>query len=67
MDSTRWIKIKDLFMTAFDLPEPERAAFLATCGADLLPEVERLLRADIDAGEFIKFMPGVTIESSVRS
>ncbi len=53
MDSTRWIKIKELFMTAFDLPEHERAAFLATCDADLRPEVERLLRADIDAGEFI--------------
>jgi non-specific serine/threonine protein kinase/serine/threonine-protein kinase len=53
MDSTRWTQIKDLFMTAFDLPEPERAAFLATCDADLLPEVERLLRADMDAGEFI--------------
>ena len=53
MDSIRWTKIKDLFMRAFDLPEPERAAFLATCDADLRPEVESLLRADIDAGEFI--------------
>ena len=53
MDSTRWIKIKELFMTAFDLPDDERAAFLNTCDADLRPEVERLLRAEIDAGEFI--------------
>ena len=53
MDSTRWIKIKELFMTVFDLPDDERAAFLDKCDADLRPEVERLLRADIEAGGFI--------------
>ena len=53
MDSTRWINIKELFMTAFDLFGDERSVFLDTCDADLRPEVERLLRADLDAGGFI--------------
>ncbi|HEV8590590.1 MAG TPA: hypothetical protein VGQ55_00700, partial [Pyrinomonadaceae bacterium] len=53
MDSARWIKIKELFMAAFDLPDDERAAFLDTCDANLRTEVERLLKADVEAGEFI--------------
>src|SRR5262245_62151314 len=53
MDSARWSKIKDVFMKAFDMSGDERDAFLDKCDADLRPEVERLLRAAVNAGEFI--------------
>src|SRR5258708_1484621 len=53
MDSARWIEIKELFMTAFDLSGEERAAFLDNCEADLRPELERLLKADVEGGDFI--------------
>ncbi|MGH9948732.1 MAG: serine/threonine protein kinase, partial [Pyrinomonadaceae bacterium] len=53
MDSNRWAMIKELFNETLDLPESERTAFLNTCDADLRGEVEQLLRADRDAGQFI--------------
>lgn len=53
MDSARWIKIKELFVAAFDLAGDERSAFLATCDQDLRLEVEQLLNADAAAGDFI--------------
>ena len=53
MDSTRWIRIKELFMTAYDLPDESRTEFIERCDADLRPEVEKLLRAEIEADQFI--------------
>jgi len=53
MDSARWNRIKKLFMKVFDMSAEERAAYLDKCDADLRPEIEKLLKADGEAGEFI--------------
>lgn len=52
MTPNRWQQIMRLFNEALDLPEPERADFLAeSCGEDekLRQEVENLLQADAQA------------------
>src|SRR5918992_3416730 len=57
MSPERWQQVEEIFSEAVDLPAgEERAALLdARCGADaeLRREVENLLRADEEAGEFI--------------
>lgn len=57
MSPERWKQIEDIFGEAVDLPAgAERASLLAErCGADseLRAEVEKLLAADEEAGEFI--------------
>jgi len=52
----RWERVKELFHGALDRQEGERAGYLAAaCGDDreLRAEVERMLRAHGDAGEFL--------------
>lgn len=49
-----WERVQEIFLAAADLPEAERAAFLAAACLDdseLKAEVESLLRADTTAGE----------------
>ncbi|MGI8641126.1 MAG: protein kinase domain-containing protein [Pyrinomonadaceae bacterium] len=53
MNPTEWQKIKDLFNATFDLPESERAGFLAERDEDLCREVEKLIKADEEAADFI--------------
>ncbi|MEP6900522.1 MAG: serine/threonine-protein kinase [Actinomycetota bacterium] len=53
MNSTEWQKIKDIFGTTLDLPASERAGFLETCADDLRREVEKLLKANDEANDFI--------------
>jgi eukaryotic-like serine/threonine-protein kinase len=57
MSPERWQQVEEIFSEAVDLPAgPERAAYLAEkCGADagLRSEVERLIAADEQAGDFI--------------
>ena len=53
----RWREIEEVLDGALDLPPDERAAFLkSACGADveLRDEVDRLLRANDHAGEFLE-------------
>lgn len=48
--------MEQIFLTAVELPEADRAAFVAhACGADagLLAEVEALLQADREGGSLI--------------
>ncbi len=55
--SDRWREIEQVLDRALDLPADARAAFLeSTCGADvaLRDEVERLLRANDRAGDFLE-------------
>ncbi len=55
-----WLRIKELFHDALELEPAERAAFLNTsCGDEpaVRAEVERLLAAHGDAGEFIEQSP----------
>lgn len=53
MDSTEWQEIKRLFLTANDLPEQERVDYLSGCSEDVRIKVEKLLKADKDAKNFI--------------
>jgi serine/threonine-protein kinase len=55
-------RVADLFEQALDLPVEERNAWIAdACGADtsLRTELERLLRADARAGEFMERPPAL--------
>ncbi len=56
MTPERWKKITELYQSALDVETRERRDFLArACGEDttLLREVQSLLNADADAGDFI--------------
>lgn len=53
MKSDEWEKIKEVFNAALDLPETERAVFLANCDKDLRLRVEKLLNSDEKAEGFI--------------
>ncbi|MDQ3805190.1 MAG: protein kinase, partial [Acidobacteriota bacterium] len=56
MSPERWKQVEEIFGRALDLPHEAREKFLTeACGADagLRAEVERLLRADAEAGGFI--------------
>jgi serine/threonine-protein kinase len=58
----RWTRIKTLFHAALDRAPGERQAFLAeACGTEeeLRAEVDRLLAAHADAGDFIERSPAV--------
>src|SRR6185295_10641552 len=48
-----WEKIKEVFNAVLDLPETERAAFLANCDKELRRKVEKLLNSDGKAEDFI--------------
>src|SRR5688572_18993112 len=57
---TDWPRVKELFHGALEREPAERAAFLsASCGDDagVRAEVERLLLAHENAGEFIESSP----------
>ena len=66
-------RVAELFELAIDLPRAERAAWLAAqCGDDtaVRAELERLLRADDQAGGFMERPPALVsavIEASTRS
>ena len=53
----RWRQVEELFRQAIELPEDQRPAFLSAAAddhpPDLLQEVERLLTADREAGQFL--------------
>src|ERR1044072_8652632 len=53
MNPTEWQKIKQIFNQTLDLPENERAGFLANVDKALHDEVKNLLKAHEDADEFI--------------
>ena len=60
MNAERWARIKTLFTAALDLPATERGALLAREGADdaaLIAEVESLLAAHEQPGEFLDSVP----------
>jgi eukaryotic-like serine/threonine-protein kinase len=68
MSTSRWARVDRLFSDALDLPEPERAGFLArACGPDedLRAEVEALL-AGVEAAEdyFEARSPGLLLGPS---
>ena len=54
MKTTEWTEIKEVFNAALDLSEPERSAFLNNCREDLRLEVEKLLKANDGAKDFIR-------------
>src|SRR5262245_17295858 len=57
MDAKRWGQIKEIYDRALDLRDEEREGFLAeACGGDddLRREVESLLAAHEDAGQFLQ-------------
>lgn len=53
MNSAEWQKIKKVFNGAMDVPGQERAAFLSKYDDGLRLEVEKLINANDDAGDFI--------------
>lgn len=53
MDSTEWENIKEVFLTALEMPEQKRAEYLAECDEHVRARVEKLLRADKNAESFI--------------
>ena len=57
MTPERWRRINDLFEAVCTLPRAERPAWLERCGADdsiLQAEIERLIRADERADDFLE-------------
>jgi len=57
MDALTWSRIKDVYAEAVERPAEQRGAFLdSACGHDaaLRAEVDSLLAADADAGEFLR-------------
>jgi eukaryotic-like serine/threonine-protein kinase len=63
MTPERWAKIEELFNAALETPVAERAAYLdSVCGddAELRGMIERLLRSDAEAGDFIETPPQVS-------
>ncbi len=58
MEKASLKRVKEMFQEARDKPESDRSGFVAAaCGDDerLRAEVEALLAADKDAGEFLAF------------
>ncbi|MGB7202258.1 MAG: serine/threonine-protein kinase [Pyrinomonadaceae bacterium] len=53
MNSTEWENIKQVFLTALDMPEQKRDEYLAECDEHVRAKVEKLLRADKNAESFI--------------
>jgi eukaryotic-like serine/threonine-protein kinase len=53
MDSTEWQEIKHIFLTANDMPEQKRADYLSGCDEHVRIKVEKLLKADKNAKNFI--------------
>jgi serine/threonine protein kinase/tetratricopeptide (TPR) repeat protein len=53
MESSNWQQIKTLFYAVLDAPEDERAAILASIDSTVRSEIEKLLRANDEAEDFI--------------
>ena len=53
MKSIEWQEIKEVFVEAVELAESERSAFLDDYREDLRLEVEKLLKANDNAEDFI--------------
>jgi serine/threonine protein kinase len=49
-----WKKIKEAYAATLDLERDERSAYVSALDPTVRPEVERLLSADSDAGDFIE-------------
>jgi eukaryotic-like serine/threonine-protein kinase len=63
MTPERWHQIEELFNRALDVPAEQRSAFLTeVCGADaeLREMLERLVRSDAEAADFIETPPHVS-------
>src|SRR5690242_15188178 len=57
VDQQRWLQIEELLQQALDLPPSERAPFLARTAngdAELLAEVEALLKREVEARSFME-------------
>jgi len=54
MDPQHWKLVKDAFSAAVELPDAERSPFLAGLDGAVRSEVERLLRAESKAEDFIE-------------
>ena len=54
MEPSRWNKIMDAYAYAAELAEGDVEVFLDSLPADLRPEIEKLLAADRDAGDFME-------------
>ncbi len=61
-------KIKSMFAAALDLAQEQRADFLSRTGAEqyLIDEVESLLTAQAEAGEFLNKVSAATIRDSIK-
>ena len=57
MTAERWVRILELFELCRSQPSECRAVLLVGVEADLVAEVEQLLRQDQDAGEFLEDAP----------
>lgn len=53
MNSTEWENIKQVFLTAIEMPEQKRAEYLAECDEHVRAKVKKLLSADENAKSFI--------------
>ncbi len=54
MEPTRWNKIMDAYAHAAELVEGDIAPFLDSLPAEIRPEIEKLLAAERDAGDFME-------------
>jgi serine/threonine protein kinase/tetratricopeptide (TPR) repeat protein len=66
MDRDRWKTVNEIFHAALELPASERREFVCTASqgdSDLQSEVDRMLRADQQAGSYLEspLLPGETI------
>src|ERR1017187_1294854 len=67
MDAERWRRVEELYHSAVEVPERQRAAFLReSCAGDeaLRCEVESLLAYQNDSEEFIE-MPGMEVAARI--
>lgn len=53
MDPSNWKRIKELFAAALEMPTNEQADFVSRLDAGIRGEVQKLLIANADAGDFI--------------
>ncbi len=70
MEPGNWTKIKDLFLSALELPAAERAAFLdRECGADenLRAEVAKLLESHQEDDRFLEDSAVAQVASAINS
>jgi serine/threonine protein kinase len=66
MDQTRWKLIKNAYAESAERAEPERIVYLAKMPDDIRIEVNKLLDADMQAGDFIE-QPFLVEQGSVAN